>query len=146
MTFYQSAVLFHVCTAVIGIIAGGVSMAVRKGSGLHRAAGDVFVLAMLSMAGAGAFIAEFLKPNIGNVLGGTLTMYLVATGWMAGRRRENTIGIFDYSALAMVTAIGAVEIVLGVEARLSPTGLKAGYPALLFFIFSAIAGLFAIAD
>lgn len=144
MTFYQSAVLFHVCTAVIGIIAGGVSMMVRKGSGLHRAAGDIFVIAMLSMAAAGAFIAAFLKPNIGNVMGGTLTFYLVGTAWMAGRRREKKVSAFDYTALAMISAMVVAEMILGAAAI--RRGSIAGYPPYLFFIVGAIAALFAMSD
>ncbi|HEY6842745.1 MAG TPA: hypothetical protein VI391_01140, partial [Thermoanaerobaculia bacterium] len=124
MTFHAAAVLFHVYSAVIGIIAGGVAMIVRKGSGLHRAAGDVFTIAMLCMAGAGAFIAAFLKPNVGNVMGGTLTFYLVGTAWIAGRRREKLTGALDYIALLMTTAIAAAEITFGIQAKLSPNGLK----------------------
>jgi len=121
MTFYSSLVLFHICMAVIGIISGGVSTIVRKGSGLHRAAGDIFVVSMISMASAGAFIAAFLKPNIGNVMGGLLTFYLVATGWMAARRRERRVGAFDFGALLLVALLGTAELTFGVQAATSPT-------------------------
>jgi hypothetical protein len=146
MTFHSSLTLFHICTAVIGILSGGVATIVRKGSGLHRAAGDIFGVSMISMASAGAFIAAFLKPNIGNVMGGLMTVYLVSTGWMAGRRRERTTGMFDIIAAFGILALASAEFTFGIQAATSPTGLKAGYPPFLYFIFGSLAMLFAIAD
>ena len=143
---YATLLLLHISGAVVGILSGFLSMAFRKGSGLHRAAGDVFFVSMLLMSGAGAFIAAFLKPNIGNVLGGLLTFYLVATGWLAGRRRERRVGAYDFAALAGIAAIFVTEFVFGVQAAASPTHLKAGYPPTLFFVFGTISLLFGASD
>jgi uncharacterized membrane protein len=145
-SLYTTLLLTHISTAVIGILSGFLSMAFRKGSGLHRAAGDVFVVSMVMMSGAGAFIAAFLKPNMGNVLGGSLTFYLVATGWLAGRRRERRVGAFDFAALLIISAIFLTEFVFAAQALTSPTHLKAGYPAFLFFILGTISLLFAASD
>ena len=79
-------VLFHICCAVIGLLSGYLSMFFRKGSGLHRAAGDVFVVAMLGMGASAAYIATFQHPIRANVIAGLLTIYVVSTGWWAGRR------------------------------------------------------------
>jgi len=143
---YTTLLLTHIFTAVIGILSGFLSMAFRKGSGLHRAAGDVFFVSMLTMSASGAFIAAFLKPNVGNVMGGVLTFYLVGTGWLAGRRRQRRIGAYDFAALIIISSIAVSDLVLGIQATLSPTHLKAGYPAGLFFTFGTIALLFASAD
>src|SRR5437667_11732591 len=94
-----SLMLLHVCSAIVGLLSGFMAMTFRKGSGLHGAAGNVFFVSMLSMSAAGAYMAAFIKPNNGNVMGGVLTFYLVATGWMAARRRERIVGVFDWSAL-----------------------------------------------
>lgn len=144
--FYTAILLTHISTAVVGILSGFLSMAFRKGSGLHRAAGDVFVVSMLIMSAAGVFIAAFLKPNIGNVMGGSLTFYLVGTGWLAGRRKERRIGAYDFAGLAVVSAIVVSEFIFGVQASMSPTHLKAGYPPFLFFTFGTISLLFASSD
>jgi len=146
MSVYSVLLLLHIFTAVIGIISGGVSMMFRKGSNLHRAAGDVFVVSMLCMSGAGAIIAAFLKPNIGNVLGGVMTFYLVGTGWLAGHRRERKIGALDIVAAASIAALALAEVTFGVQAAMSSNGLKAGYPPFLYFMFGAIAILCAQAD
>src|SRR5258708_39952501 len=88
LTMHSFLLNLHVCSAAIGLISGVLAMVFRKGSGLHRAAGDVFTLSMLSMGLVAAYLAIFMKPNVGNVMGGLLVSYLVTTGWMAGRRRE----------------------------------------------------------
>jgi len=138
--------MLHICGAVVGLLSGFMAMVFRKGSGLHGAAGNVFFVSMLSMSSAGAYMAAFIKPNNGNIMGGVLTFYLVATAWVTARRRERTVGIFDWSALLIALAIGTAGVTWGVQAAVSPSGLKDGYPPFLYFIFGSIALLFAASD
>jgi hypothetical protein len=138
--------MIHICGAIVGLLSGFMAMALRKGSGLHGAAGNVFFVSMLSMSAAGAYMAAFIKPNNGNIMGGVLTFYLVATGWGAGRRRDRKVGIFDVSALLIALAIGTAGVTWGFEAAISRSGLKDGYPPFLYFIFGSIALLFAASD
>lgn len=138
--------LIHVCGATVGLISGFLSTLLRKGSDMHRIAGNVFFAAMLCMGASGAYMAVFVKPNDGNVLGGVLTIYLVSTGWMAARRREQRVSAFDIAALVVVLAVVAAHMTLGVRAALSPTHLHQGYPAAMFFVFGSITLLFAAAD
>src|SRR5258708_13487675 len=139
-------IMLHVCGAIVALLSGFMAMALRKGSGLHGAAGSVFAVSLLIASGAGAYMAAFIKPNHGNVMGGVLTFYLVATGWMTARRRERKVGIFDRSALLGALAIGAAGVTWGFQAATSPTGLKDGYPPGMYFVFGAIALLFAASD
>src|SRR5438876_537152 len=146
MLLYRPLLMLHICGAIVGLLSGFMAMALRKGSGLHGAAGNVFFVSMLSMSAAGAYMAAFIKPNNGNVMGGVLTFYLVATGWMAARRRERIVGVFDWSALLVVLAIGAAAVTWGFQAATSQSGLKDGYPPFLYFVFGSIALLFAASD
>src|SRR5437899_11912715 len=130
-----SLMLLHVCSAIVGLLAGFMAMAFRKGSGFHGAAGNVFFVSGLSMSAAGAYMALFIKPNNGNVMGGVLTFYLVATGWAVAKRRDRQTGIFDWSALIGALAIGAAAVTWGFQAATSRTGLKDGYPAGMYFFF-----------
>ena len=143
---YPALIMVHICGAVIGLLSGFLSILFRKGSGLHRVSGTFFFVSMLTMSAAGAVIAEFFKPNIGNVVGGVLTFYLVATAWMAGRRREKKVGVFDFVALLVVLTLAGADVTFGFQAATSPTHLKAGYPAALFFVFGSVAVLFAAWD
>jgi|ERR1044071_1933926 uncharacterized membrane protein len=138
--------LIHVCSAVIGIIAGYVSVVLRKGSSMHRIAGNIFTVSMLCMGSTGAYMAVFLKPNVGNFAGGMMMVYLVSTGWMAGRRREARVNAFDVGAFALAIAIGAGYLNWGIQAKLSPKGSYDGYPATMFFIFGSLTLLFAASD
>jgi uncharacterized membrane protein len=82
--------VLHICGGIVGLLSGGAAFAFRKGSSRHRAAGNVFFISMLCMSGGGAFMAAFMKPNIGNVFGGVLTFYLVATGWLTVYAQRGT--------------------------------------------------------
>ena len=137
-------VILHVCSAAIGLLSGYSAMLFRKGSGLHGAAGAVFSVSMLSASGAGAYLAAFVHPSSGNVIGSTLTFYLVATGWVAAKRREGKPGLFDLVALLFGLGIAAIAVTWGLEAAKS--GPKDGYPAPFYFIFGSIALLFALSD
>ena len=72
----------HIAAGLLALIAGALAMLARKGGGLHRRAGLVFVAAMLGMSASGAVLA-LLKPEWLSLSAGLLTFYLVATGWLA---------------------------------------------------------------
>ena len=143
---HTALTMIHICGAIVGLLSGFMAMMFRKGSGMHGAAGNVFFVSMLSMSAAGAYMAAFIKPNNGNVMGGVLTFYLVATGWMAASRRDRKVGIFDVSALLIALAIATAGATWGIQAASSRTGLKDGYPPFLYFVFASIALLFAASD
>src|SRR5438552_18971911 len=113
MLLYRPLLMLHICGAIVGLLSGFMAMALRKGSGLHGAAGNVFFVSMLSMCAAGAYMAAFIKPNNGNVIGGVVTFYLVATGWMTARRRNREVGIFDFRPLLFASPFGTAGMRLG---------------------------------
>jgi hypothetical protein len=137
--------LLHICGGTVGVLSGGVAATFRKGSRRHSVAGLVFVVSMLTLAGSGVYMAV-LKSQSGNILGGTLTFYLVATAWMAARHSDGRTPVFDWAALLVVLAVAAVEVTFGIEAAMSPTGMKYDYPPWPYFLFGFIATLAAIGD
>jgi hypothetical protein len=138
--------LLHVCCATVALLSGFLAMTFRKGSGLHGAAGTVFTVSLLIASGAGAIMAAFLNPNAGNVMGSTLTFYLVATAWVAIKRKDGKPGLFDRCALLFVLAIAAIGATWAFEAARSLARSKDGYPPAMFFVFGSIAILFAVSD
>ena len=136
---------FHICAGTLGMLSGFAAVSLRKGSRRHGLAGRVFVISMLSMSASGVYLA-FMKSSPGDILGGALTFYLVATAWMTARRRDAKTGIFDWGALLVVLAVGAVTVTYGIEAANSQTGLKHGYPAGNYFFLGAVALLAATGD
>ena len=61
--------LLHICGGGIGLLSGAVAMSFRKGSRWHGMAGDVFVISMMTMSGAGAYMA-LMRSEMSNVFGG----------------------------------------------------------------------------
>ena len=135
----------HIIAGTVGMLSGFVAVFLRKGSRRHALAGKAFVISMLCLSASGAFLAV-MKSQPGNILGGTLTFYLVATAWLTARRSEGEPGIFDRGALLVALAVGAFEWTYGFEAAGSPTGLKYGYPPGPYFSFGFVALLAATGD
>jgi uncharacterized membrane protein len=130
--------IFHIVTGTLSVCAGAIALLSRKGSRLHRAAGNVFFVSMLMMAAAGATIA-FLKPQMITFLAGVFTCYLVATAWVTIRRAERKIGFFEFASPVIALAVGVAGVVFGLEAMNSASGLKDGFPAEPYFFFGGIA-------
>jgi uncharacterized membrane protein len=142
---YSPVLLLHIATGTLGMLSGFVAVFLRKGSRQHARAGNVFVIGMLSLSASGVYLA-LMKSQPGNVLGGTLTFYLVATAWMTARRREAKTDRFDWAALLVVAALAAVEMTLGLEAAMSPTGMKYDYPPGPYFFLGSVAVLATMGD
>jgi hypothetical protein len=147
----RSPLLFlHIIAGTLGMLSGFVAIFLRKGSRRHARAGKIFVATMISLSVSGLYLA-LMKSQPTNVAAAGLTFYLVTTAWIAASRTTTapgifTPGIFDWSALALSLAVGAVEIIWGVQAILSPTGQIHDYPPAPFFIFGSIALLSAAGD
>lgn len=137
--------VLHITAGTQGMLSGFAAMFLRKGSRWHARAGLVFVITMLSMSASGALLAV-MKSQPGNFLGGTITFCMVATGWVTARRQEWRTGAFDWGALVVTAAAAAIELTWGLQAALSPDGVKYGYPAGPYFFLGSVALLAAIGD
>src|SRR4051812_33234607 len=103
----------HISMAMVGLTSGAAAMILRKGSGLHRQSGNVFFVSMLIMSAAGAYIAAYMKPNMGNVMGGMLTFYMVATAWLTVWRAPGQTGVLEVGATFLGLATVATGATLG---------------------------------
>jgi len=135
----------HITGAAVGLASGALALIYRKGSALHRRAGDWFVVSMLVMAGVGAAVAPFL-PQRGSAVAGAFTLYLVVTGWMTMRRKPGAIGPFETFALLYAASVVAADLYFGWQAVSSPSGELDGLPAAPHFIFAALAALAGFGD
>ena len=142
---FSPALLFHISCGTLGVLSGFAAAFLRKGSRRHRVAGNIFFVSMLGLGASGAYLG-FLKSQVTNVMAGVITIYLVGTAWATARRREAGTGILDWAGLLVVLAIAAAEATFGMEAVLSPTGLKYGYPFFPYALFAIVALLAATGD
>lgn len=137
----------HIAGGSVGIISGMVTLFAQKGGRLHRVAGTTFFVAMLIMATIGAIASPFLPvPSMPNVFAGVLTSYLVATGWMAVKRKGGRIGRFEKAGLVVALAVVAGGASFIVMARNSPTGRIGDTPPQAFFVFMIIGAIAAAGD
>jgi hypothetical protein len=142
---YSPLLLLHIAGGTVGLISGFVTISLRKGSNRHRIAGYVFVAAMLTMACVGAYLAT-RKFELGNILGGMFTFYLVATAAMAFRPRVPLTRLFDWSALLFISGVAIAELTSASKASASPNGQFGGESTGPFFVFGCIALLAAAGD
>jgi len=142
---FSPILLFHISAGTLGLLAGAVAIFLRKGSLRHAIVGRVFVIAMLSLAASGAYMAV-LKSQPGNVVGGTFTFYLVGTAWLTARRGDGKTTPLDWGALLIALLVAAVDMTLGVQAANSPTGMKYGYSPGPYFFIGSVAALACIGD
>jgi hypothetical protein len=137
---HSPLLLLHIVAGTLGMLSGFVAAFLRKGSRRHGIAGNVFVVSMMILSSSGVYLAV-VKSQPGNILGGTLTFYLVATAWMTARRKDGELGIFDWAALLVVLAVAACQLTFGLEAAYSLTGLKYDYPPWPYFFMGSVAAL-----
>jgi len=135
----------HIAGGMVGLLSGTVAMVYRKGSRGHRAAGNVFVVAMLIMGACGSTLA-LMKHQTNNVFGGLLTVYMITTAWLAGHRRDGETSIFDWGALAFGLAIGASLLTLGMLVVNGQAAPQAGVPLGMYFFMGTIPLLAAAGD
>src|SRR5215471_16796909 len=137
--------VLHITGGIVGLLSGTVAMLYRKGSEGHRTAGKVFVVSMLIMAACATYLAV-LKHQMGNIIGGPLTFYLITTAWLAGRKENQKPGAFDLGALLMALAIGISLWTLGILMVRGQVSPQEGVPIGMCFFMGTIPLLAAAGD
>jgi uncharacterized membrane protein len=134
----------HIGGGAAGMLSGAVAIVARKGGRLHRRAGAVFVVAMLTMAAVGGAVAPFLNDRISTVAG-FMTFYLVLSGWLAARRRA---GVSPLEVAGLFVAIGGVAAtaLLTWMARQTAEGTLDGSPPQAFYLFLFVSTIAALGD
>ena len=137
--------VLHISAGILGMLSGTAAMSFRKGSRRHALAGNIFVMAMLTMAASAMFLAV-MKHQTGNILGGIFTFYLLATAWFAAKRTDGGVSALGWVALLAPLAVAAANGYFGVQKALSPTPSPDGVPAGMNFFMGSICLLAAVGD
>lgn len=137
--------VLHIGGGGLGILSGATALLTRKGARLHRAAGTVFFVSMLTAYTIAAAVAPFLDDGQRtNFLAGILALYLLLTAWITVRRPEGKAGRFEIAGLAVAVFIIAAAVIFMRQAAQSPTGAIDGSPGQALYVF-IIAGAFGAA-
>ena len=129
----------------MGIASGAALMAVRKGGRAHQILGYVFFSSMTAMALVGATVSPLLHDRVSSVAG-VFTLYLLATSWMAARRREAGVGPFDLAALLMGLGVVCAGVTFILMQNASPTGMVDGQPPQAPWMFAIVASIAVACD
>lgn len=134
----KALLALHIMGGAIGIISGYTALFVAKGSSLHRRAGMVFVLAMVTMATTGAGIG-LVKEQWGNVLGGGLALYFVITALTTVRPSPRWL---TFGAMSIAIAVGLAGLGSAVDILSQGKSSKDGVPVFMI-VFMGVMPLFA---
>ncbi len=137
----------HIGGGALGLVSGVIAMLARKGRRLHLIAGRVFFFAMfvsyLIGAGVAPFIEHGQRPNF---VAGILALYLLATAWLAARRRNPIVGPVEYIGLAVALFVVAAGSWFMFEGLSDPSGTVDGSPPQAFVLFIVVGTCAAIGD
>lgn len=136
----------HISMGMLALVSGTAAMTFRKGSPLHRKAGNVFFGAMMIMAGTGLFISVFITPIMANVMGGSTALYLTVTAWLTMWRKPGQTGRLEIGAMVWGITVAIVGINFAMLALDNPKGTLQGFPFQGYLVFASIAALGAALD
>jgi len=142
---YSPILLVHICAGSLGLLSGTAAILFRKGSPRHILAGRIFVVSMLTMGAAAAYLAV-IRNDPSNLGGGIVTFYLVGTAWLTVRRKEGQTSRLDWVALLIPLVVGILGWKNGIDALRSPTGAKYGVPSGMHLFMGSICLLAAAGD
>jgi uncharacterized membrane protein len=146
MQIGAAALLYsHIGGGMVGLATGTIALLTRKGGKLHRLAGNIFLVAMLVMAGIGTIVAPMIHDRVSS-MAGFMTFYLIFSGWRTGRVRKLGVGVLDYVGLAWATAGAATAIYFAWLAYNAPDHTLDGGPWQAFFIFVSVSAIAALSD
>jgi len=135
----------HITAGSLAIIAGFIAIFALKGGRLHRQSGKIFVYSMLGLGITGAVIAA-IKSQPANVVGGSLAVYMVGTGVLTLRRREQNFLWVDAAGMALALGIGYFSLTIGLRVLHSASGTIDGVPPAPLFVFAGVTLLATLGD
>jgi uncharacterized membrane protein len=138
-----AALILHIGGGAMGILSGFTAMFARKGGRLHRLAGAVFFIAMLTMTSVAAIVAPMLPDGRWtNTTAAVFTLYLVVTAWATVRRPAGAVGGFERAAIAIPLGIAGMGLALVPYG--AQTGRMEGFSTV--YAFAVICALAAACD
>ena len=140
----------HIVAGSLAIILGAIALSVKKGGGMHRRSGMLFVYAMIVM-GVTASALEFLQgAAVTNLVAAVLSLYFVGTALTTVRPPSRWTRLINISALTIAIALALLAFLGGLKGinnpGLSPGGVPVRTIAVMSFVLAAALLLAAIGD
>jgi len=146
-----AAFLLHIGGGAVGLVAGAIAVFAPKGGRLHRAAGTVFVAAMMVMAAFALYLAFVLSDRV-NIFISVFAFYLIATAWLTVRRKDGETGLTEklfwiVSVLLLVPfAALSFQLAAGLPPLFTSTVALEGPVLVAIYGFTAVLAIAALGD
>lgn len=131
----------HTLTGIAVVMSGAIALLTKKGSTVHKLAGNFYVGLMLLM-GLIVALGAWTLPGTISSLGVIFVFfmnYLLLTSLSTIRRSENILGRWDYLAPAASLLICCTGVLLGIEALNNPGRGEHAPPVAAYFFFATLA-------
>jgi uncharacterized membrane protein len=116
-----------------------------KGMKVHRRSGTVFLYSMIALGVSGATIAV-IRSQPANIVGGSIAVYMVATGVLTLRDRERGYHWLDVAGIALALGIVYFSLSIGLQVLHSASGTIDGVPPAPLFVFAGVTTLALLGD
>lgn len=137
------ALIIHFAGGLVGLVSGAVAIVAAKGGRVHRRAGQVFVVGMMTGGIFAAGIALY-ERNYGMVVGGLFSAYLVFTALLTVRPLSGpNARAGSVSLMLLATGLALGQLTYGAMAIINPVR---GVPTPMIFFIGTIAVLAAAGD
>jgi uncharacterized membrane protein len=136
----------HIAAGGLAIVLGAVALLGKKGGTIHRRSGLLFVCSMLVLGTTAALLGFRKSPTDGNVFGGLMTVYFVATALTTVRPVSAWTRRINVAALTIAVGLALIDIAGGVRAFNSPRGMLNGVPFAMHFFIAGVMILAAAGD
>lgn len=144
MAIYPFLYALHILAGSLSILAGATALASAKGARIHRTAGAIFTLSMIATGLAAAWLGYYADPrDPADIVSGLITAYLVATAWLAARRRDGESGIPEILGCIIIAGGSLIGFLVTYQTMRDGTAFLGGVPGM---IFSSVAALAALLD
>lgn len=137
--------LAHFVTGTFAIFAGAGAFISHKGLSWHRLSGKLFLACMIILSVSGLFMSITRSITFTLFLS-ILAAYLVATGWMAAKRQDDEVGMFETIACLVIILTAAGAALVGYDVGGSISGQLDGLPAGAFYTLAGFAAYFGALD
>jgi len=148
---HENLMVIHIAIGVFLLFTGVAAISLKKGSKLHRLAGNIFVISMLLIVANGTYLGFFIldygrSAVILSINNGLIAAYLAATSWLTIKRKENTTGMLDILACGFILSVASLSFYAGWFTPAPDVELEFVLPTV---IYNSVAGLlmfFALLD
>lgn len=148
-----AAFVLHVGAGTTALVSGTIALGAAKGGTLHRRAGTVFAIAMLTMAISADYLAVVRPGQVPNLLVGTFTLYLIITAWLTVHRSDGEPGgSIEKGALAVILclflpfALLSLQLATGMTPFLKSATPFEGPVLIAIYVFTLITGIAVVSD